>query len=390
MRNIVILGITGSIGTTALRGCTLFNNKIRIVGATCNSRLHEALELCTQHGIPNLCITGKCLDRSQEDSFAAQNGIRIWTDVSEMLSFLRPHTILNGIAGSPGLKASFQAMESCPSSTLALANKESVVLGGQVLFKRAEATGCRIIPVDSEHSAIDELIQAHGHEGISKLVITASGGPFRNLPLEELDEITPAQAVKHPTWKMGPKISIDSSTLANKGLEVIEAHYLFGFCASDIEVVIHPQSVVHSMVRTTSGQVYAQMSPPDMVFPIMRALMWPRVDRQAGSALDFTELDLTFRKLDTSRFPFVADAFECVRLEGAYPIAYNAANEVAVQAFIEEKIRYTDIRNVVRQVLDLDWTAGATTLDDVLSLQETAFSKANAAVRNVAESCRGM
>lgn len=383
MRSIVILGITGSIGTTALRGCELFKDQIHIVGATCNSRLHEALELCKQHEIPNLCITGKGWERSHENVHATPEGIRIWTDISEMLAFLQPHTILNGIAGSPGLKASFCAMESCPSSTLALANKESVVLGGHVLFEKAKKTECRIIPVDSEHSAIDELIQAHGEEGISKLVITASGGPFRNLPLEELDEITPAQAIKHPTWKMGPKISIDSSTLANKGMEVIEAHYLFGFSANDIEVVIHPQSVVHSMVRTTNGQVYAQMSPPDMVFPIMRALMWPKVDRQVGSALDFTELDLTFRKLDSSRFPFVEDAFECVRLEGAYPIAYNAANEVAVQAFIEEKIRYTDIRNVVRQVLDLDWTAGATTLDDVLSMQDEAFAKANTAVKAI-------
>jgi len=388
MRSIIILGITGSIGTTAIRGCELFKDQIRIVGATCNSRLNEAIELCTQHGIPNLCITGKDWKRSHEDSFAAPKGIRIWTDVSEMLSFLQPHTILNGIAGSPGLKASFQAMENCPSSTLALANKESVVLGGHVLFEKSKSTGCRIIPVDSEHSAIDELIQAYGHERVSKLVITASGGPFRTRPLEELSSITPAQAIKHPTWKMGPKISIDSSTLANKGLEVIEAHYLFGFQASDIEVVIHPQSVVHSMVRTTSGQVYAQMSPPDMVFPIMRALMWPKVDRQVGSALDFTELDLTFRKLDDSRFPFVADAFECVRLEGSYPIAYNAADEVAVQAFIDGGIRYTDIRNVVRQVLDLDWTTGATTLDDILSMQDEAFVKANAAVQAIIERYR--
>lgn len=388
MRSIVILGITGSIGTTALRGCTLFKDQIRIVGATCNRSIPEAIGLCTQHGIPNLCITGLSSGRLQEDPFQTPEGIRIWTDVSEMLSFLQPHTILNGIAGSPGLKASFAAMESCPSSTLALANKESVVLGGHVLFKKAETTGCRIIPVDSEHSAIDELVNAHGDEGISKLVITASGGPFRNTPLDELDGITPAQATKHPTWKMGPKISIDSSTLANKGLEVIEAHYLFGFGANDIEVVIHPQSIVHSMVRTKSGQVYAQMSPPDMVFPIMRAIMWPKVNRQVGSPLDFTELDLTFRKLDCVRFPFVADAFECVRLKGAYPIAYNAANEVAVQAFIDGKVRYTDIRNAVRRVLDLGWTTGAATLDDVLSLQEEAFAKARSAVQTIMERYR--
>ena len=372
MRSIVILGITGSIGTTALRGCDAFKDEIRIVGATCNSRLDAALELCTKHGIPNLCMTGDLGSRPMPTC----KGVRIWTDVSEMLSNLKPHTVLNGIAGSPGLNASFQTMDSNPGCTLALANKESVVVGGKVLFEHARRTGCTIIPVDSEHSAIDELIRAHGKDSVSKLVITASGGPFRNRPLEELAAITPQQAVKHPTWNMGPKISIDSSTLANKGLEVMEAHYLFDFPAKDIEVVIHPQSVVHSMVRTKSGQVYAQMSPPDMVFPIMRALLWPNVEREVGTALDFTNLDLTFRKLDEGRFPFVKDAFECIEKEGSYPIAYNAANEVAVQAFIDGKIRYTEIRDVVRRVLDGDWSFDPANLSDVLGSQDMAFAKA--------------
>lgn len=372
MKDIVVLGITGSIGTTALKGCELFKDEIRIVGATCNSRIDDAIGLCRRHAIKNLCITS----HGHAKALPHADGIRIWTDVSEMLSFLGPHTVLNAIAGSPGLRASFQTMDSCPSCTLALANKESVVAGGHVLFEHAKATGCTIIPVDSEHSAIDELIGAHGSEGISRLVITASGGPFRDLPLEKLDSITPQQAIKHPTWKMGPKISIDSSTLANKGLEVIEAHYLFGFGANEIEVVVHPQSIVHSMVRTQSGQVYAQMSPPDMVFPIMRALLWPKVDRPVGAALDFTSLDLSFRKLDLVRFPFVADAFECVNNEGSYPIAYNASNEIAVQAFVDGLIPYTAIRDVERRVLDHDWTFRPKTLDDVLGRQDEAFAKA--------------
>ncbi len=172
-------------------------------------------------------------------------------------------------------------------------------------------------------------------------------------------------AANHPTWRMGPKISIDSSTLANKGLEVIEAHYLFGFDADHIEVVIHPQSVVHSMVRTLSGQIYAQMSPPDMVFPIMRALLWPRVERQVGKALDFTELDLSFRKLDPVRFPFVPDAFECVRLEGSYPIVYNTANEVAVDAFRRHLVKYTQIHDIVRRTMDRDWSFRPQSLGDI-------------------------
>jgi 1-deoxy-D-xylulose-5-phosphate reductoisomerase len=181
-------------------------------------------------------------------------------------------------------------------------------------------------------------------------------------------------AANHPTWNMGPKISIDSSTLANKGLEVIEAHYLFGFDKDHIEVVIHPQSVVHSMVRTLSGQVYAQLSPPDMVFPIMRALLYPRVERQVGKALDFTKLDLTFRAIDFERFPFVADAFECVRLEGSYPIAYNTANEVAVERFRQGLIKYTQIHSTVREALSHDWSFVPRSLDDILQIKDKVIS----------------
>lgn len=360
-RRIIILGITGSIGTTALRGCKIFQENIEIVGASCHNKVEDAIRLCIENNIPNLCITGKTV-------FDAPKQIKIWTNLAEMLQELNADMVLNGIAGSPGLKASFDVIDS--HSNLALANKESVILGGYILFDYAKKNGVQIIPVDSEHSALDELIIAHKNETVEKLVITASGGPFRDKDPKTLSSITPQQAIKHPTWNMGPKISIDSSTLANKGLEVIEAHYLFGFDASHIEVVIHPQSVVHSMIRTASGQVYAQMSPPDMVFPIMRALMWPHVDRQVGSALDFTNLDLTFRKLNPKQFPFVTSAFECVRLEGSYPIAYNAANELAVKAFMENKILYTQIYDKVKEVLDKDWSYEPKNLEDILNINQ--------------------
>lgn len=367
MRSITILGITGSIGTTAIRGISQFRDRIRVVAASCNSRIDRALEVCVENGIPNLCITSEVHGKAPD-----AKGVRIWTSLEEMLHAVKADMVLNGIAGSPGLKASFCIMEA--GSDLALANKESVVMGGSILFRKAQECGVKIIPVDSEHSAIDELIIDSGKENVEKLVITASGGPFRNRPIGELDAITPEVAANHPTWNMGPKISIDSSTLANKGLEVIEAHYLFGFDADHIEVVIHPQSVVHSMVRTRSGQVYAQMSPPDMVFPIMRALLWPTVDRQVGKALDFTNLDLTFRSLDPVRFPFVPDAFECVRLEGSYPIVYNTANEVAVDRFRRGLIRYTQIHDVVRKELDRDWSFAPENLEDILGVQDKVFS----------------
>lgn len=365
-RRIILLGITGSIGKTALRGCSLFQDSLSIVGASCHNNVEDAINLCIENNISNLCITGatKVVPPSQ---------IKIWTNLLDMLNALNADMVLNGIAGSPGLKASFEVLDS--HSNLALANKESVVLGGSLLFEHAKKNNCQIIPVDSEHSALDELIMAHKSETIEKLVITASGGPFRDRDPKTLSSITPEQAIKHPTWNMGPKISIDSSTLANKGLEVIEAHYLFGFDASNIEVVIHPQSVVHSMVRTASGQVYAQMSPPDMVFPIMRALMWPHVDRPVGKALDFTNLDLSFRKLDPKQFPFVASAFECIRLEGSYPIAYNAANELAVRAFMEKKILYTQIYDKVKNILDKDWSYKPKSLQDILQINQSILEQ---------------
>ena len=359
MRTVAILGITGSIGQTALRGIADFADRIRVVAASCNSRADEALAICRALGISNLCIT----DPKNRPCGDNAGGIRIWRSLEEMLREVRADMVLNGIAGSPGLEASFFAIQS--GSDVALANKESVVLGGKLLFAEAGRCKVRIIPVDSEHSAIDELLSDCGRDNVDKLIITASGGPFRNTPVEELRDITPETAANHPTWKMGPKISIDSSTLANKGLEVIEAHYLFGFDADHIQVVIHPQSVVHSMVMARSGQIYAQMSPPDMVFPIMRALLWPAVDRPVGKALDFTSLDLTFRALDVVRYPFVADAFECVRLEGSYPIAYNMADEIAVSWFRQHLIPYTGIHSEVRRILQMDWSESAQSLEDI-------------------------
>lgn len=370
MRSVIILGITGSIGHTALRGVEVYRDRLNVIGASCNSRVQEALAQCKANGIQNLCITS---EKSGVDPKTTElEGVRIWFNLREMLFALKADMVLNGIAGSPGLKASFDIMDA--HSDLALANKESVVMGMNILFEHAQKCGVKIIPVDSEHSALDELVLNCGKENVDKLVITASGGPFRDRPLEELELITPEVAANHPTWRMGPKISIDSSTLANKGLEVIEAHYLFGFDAKHIEVVVHPQSVVHSMVRTLSGQVYAQMSPPDMVFPIMRALMWPHMDRQVGKALDFTNLDLTFRKLDPVRFPFVPDAFECVRLEGSYPIVYNTANEVAVAAFMNHQIRYTQIHDMVKAMLDRDWTFRPQSLEEILAVQDKVFA----------------
>lgn len=341
MKKVVILGITGSIGQTALRGISRCSD-LAIVGATYHNRPFNA-------PYPTLKTNG---ERKQIEDF---------------IRAAQPDIVLNGISGSRGLEASIAAIDSgCP--VLALANKETIVLGGKLFLDYASSKKVTVIPVDSEHSAIDELLITNKVENTDKLIITASGGPFLNTDSAELEKVSPEQAVKHPTWNMGPKISIDSATLANKGLEVIEASFLFGFKPSDIEVVIHPQSIVHSMIRTKSGQIYAQMSPPDMVFPIMRALLERNVTYSVGQVLDFISLDLNFRKLDSERFPFVDCAFRCAESRGFAPSVFNIADEVAVQAFISGKIKFTEIYKVVEKALNLDWGVFPSSVLDIPSI----------------------
>lgn len=353
MKKVAILGVTGSIGTTALKG--IENHKERLSLCCASYHLRKPQNLTC----PLLQLDERCLG------------------LCEFLRENKPDVVLNAIGGTAGLKASIEVLNA--GFELALANKETIVLGGNLFLDYAKKKGITVIPVDSEHSAIDELILTNGRQNIEKLVITASGGPFLNTPLNELEKVSPQMAVKHPTWNMGPKISIDSSTLANKGLEVIEAHYLFNFSANDIEVVIHPQSIIHSMVRTTSGQVYAQMSPPDMTFPIMRALLNRNFSKEVGKELDFTSLNLTFRKPDLTQFPFLKDAYFCIEKEGWYPLVYNAADEVAVKRFTEGHIKFNEIHDVVSKALDMNWGTYNLSLEDIPSAVIEVISRINQA-----------
>lgn len=349
MKKIAILGLTGSIGKTALHALNNYKNSIAIVSGSVNTSIQAGLSLCEEHNIGNLCITGG----EDRQIVSPCSKVNIFTDIRRMLDETRPDIVLNGISGSAGLAASIEVIKA--ECALALANKETVVLGGASFFRFVKEHNGVVIPVDSEHSAIDELLLTHGKNNVNKLIITASGGPFFRKTRDELCFITPNEAVKHPTWKMGPKISIDSATLANKGLEVIEAHFLFGYKAEDIEVVIHPESVVHSMVQTTSGQVYAQMSKPDMSGPIMRALLERNFTLPVSAPPDFSLLDLHFSMPDYKRFPILRLAFECVKKEAHYPIIYNIADEVAVSKFINGELRFTDIDSFVSDALEKKW-----------------------------------
>jgi 1-deoxy-D-xylulose-5-phosphate reductoisomerase len=281
---------------------------------------------------------------------------------------------VNGIAGAAGLVPSLTVLET--GADLALANKETVVMAWPLVKQTAERTGARIIPVDSEHSAIFSLINAHGADTIAEIILTCSGGPFRNSTREELERVRAEDALRHPTWNMGPKITIDSATLANKGLEVIEAARLFNMPPEKIKVVIHPQSIVHSMVRLRDGAVYAQMSKPDMRLPIHSALFYPETAPCPFATLDFTDLQFTFSPPDTARFPMLRLAYEALNADGSgrglAAIAYNAANEAAVTQFINGKIGFQDIPRLVEKVLLQDWSGTPDTLEVIMDADRRA------------------
>ena len=333
MRRVIILGATGSIGTTALDYIRDHREQFIVSGLVANSSKEKLLALAAEFNSPSLLMK----DHSE-------------SDLASFLSAIDADIVLNGIAGAKGLYATIMSLRA--GKDVALANKESVVMGGQFIFSLADSLGCKIIPVDSEHSAIYHLLP---HRNAERLIITASGGPF--IDRKDTSRVTLSDALNHPTWKMGRKITIDSATLANKGLEVIEASYLFGFPADKIDVVVHRQSVVHSMVYTREGAIYAEMSPPDMTHPIITALADGEIElRNVVRPLDFTSLKLTFEKPDFNQFPMLAIAFDVLKSGGSYPIAYNAADEIAVNAFIEGRISFNDISGIVSSVLSSDFS----------------------------------
>lgn len=349
MRSIIILGATGSIGSTCINA---------IIGKKLDFQV-KGLVSFSDPGIIALARTFSC-------PYLLMNGKKD----GELLEFLkenRADIVLNGIAGSAGLKASLDVISL--NMDLALANKESIVLGGSFLFSEAARNGVRIIPVDSEHSCLYNLLRAF--PDARELVITASGGPFYNR--SNTDDVTIGEALNHPTWKMGRKITIDSATLANKGLEVIEAGFLFGFPAGRIRVTVHRQSVVHSLVKVSSGAYYAQLTPPDMTLPIISALSDGKVSLDdIVEPLDFTNLDLTFRSWDKKQFPLLDAAYMCLERKQGWPIAFNMANEVAVNAFLDGRIPYNRIADIVLDVLDGNWASEASSLAEIEQMMAAA------------------
>jgi 1-deoxy-D-xylulose-5-phosphate reductoisomerase len=329
VRRVLLLGSTGSIGTQAL-------DVIRA-----NPRRFEVVGLAAGSDRPTLA--------AQAAEFGVEHTALGAVEAEQLVRDVEADVVLNGITGSVGLGPTLAALE-C-GRTLALANKESLIVGGDLVT--AIAKPGQIVPVDSEHSALAQALRAGERSEIRRLVVTASGGPFRGRRRESLAEVTPDEALAHPTWNMGRVVTTNSATLVNKGLEVIEAHLLFGVPYADIEVVVHPQSIVHSMVEFVDGSTIAQASPPDMRLPISLGLDWPHRVAGVGRPLDWrTASSWTFEPLDDDAFPAVRLAKQVGRAGGTYPAVFNAANEQAVDAFHDGRLSFLGILDVVERVVD--------------------------------------
>ena len=346
-RRIALLGATGSIGRQALD----------VIAAN-----------------PELTVCALASGSQPLDDLASQLGVehvQVGGDLTTLLDASEPDLVLNAVVGFAGVGATLWALER--GVTLALANKESLVAAGDLAMTAWKGGGGLLLPVDSEHSALFQCLDGYTPQAIASVVLTASGGPFRNRSAEELESVTVEEALAHPTWSMGPKITIDSATLANKGLELIEAHYLFGLPYEKIEVVVHPTSVVHALVRLRDGAALAHLGYPDMRVPISFALTHPERRATSVPGLDFsTGLQLEFEPPDPERFPLLPRAREAGERGGTYPCAFNAANEVAVAAFLEGRIRFTEIAALVSDALDEVDGAPAGDLAELVAADEQA------------------
>jgi 1-deoxy-D-xylulose-5-phosphate reductoisomerase len=352
-RRVLVLGSTGSIGTQALDVIAANPDRFELVGLSAGRNADALAAQAREAGVARTAL-----------------GIE---ETVELIREVPADVVLNGITGSVGLAATLAALET--GASLALANKESLIVGG-ALVKAAAAPG-QIVPVDSEHSALAQALRAGDHGEVRRLVVTASGGPFRGRTREQLAEVRPEEALAHPTWDMGRVVTTNSATLINKGLEVIEAHLLFDIPYDRIDVVVHPQSIVHSMVEFVDGSTIAQASPPDMRLPISLGLDWPRRVPGVGAPIDWTSAQQwSFEPLDDETFPAVALARRVGELGDTFPAVYNAANEQAVDAFHARRVPFLGIVETVRRVVDAH-VPGPGTLEGVLAAETWARDEAD-------------
>jgi 1-deoxy-D-xylulose-5-phosphate reductoisomerase len=352
-KRVVLLGATGSIGESTLRVLAAHRDKLELVGVAARSNAKRLAEIAREFpSVRHVALfePGAYL-AAKSTAFPAHVTLHEGTAGLVALAQLPDAgLVLVAVVGTAGLEPALAALAA--GKDLALASKEILVMAGKFVMAAAKKSGAKLLPVDSEHNAVFQCIEGHPHAGLRRIVLTASGGAFRDWPLARLREVTPADAIKHPNWVMGPKITVDSATLANKGLELIEAQWLFGLRADQCQAVLHPQSIVHCLVEFTDGAMLSQLSPPSMTFPIQHALLHPLRATGVEAPLDFTKLlSFEFRPVDEVRFPMMRLAKSAMAAGGVAPAIYNAANEIAVAAFMEGQIPFLAIPRVVEQTL---------------------------------------
>ena len=378
-KRVVVLGATGSIGDSTLKVAHDIPERMEIAGLAANSNVEKLAIAANKTRAPAVCLVDeRKIDilRSKLEYgpkiFVGENGLR------EIARLEGADMVLIAIVGTAGLHPALDAIET--GKDLAVASKEILVMAGEAVTSAAQKSGVKILPVDSEHNAIFQCLDGRRSE-VRRIILTASGGPFREMRASELGAVTVEQALKHPTWNMGPKITIDSATLFNKGLEMIEAHWLFGVGMDRVEVVIHPQSIVHSMVEFTDGSTLAQMSYSDMCFPIQYAVTWPDRVPNTLPPLDFSTLGkLEFEIPRYDDFPALNLARRAGETSGTLPAVLNAANEVAVAAFLNRQIRFPQIWKTVAQVMDRHQVVAHPNLDAILAADQWARAEATAAI----------
>src|SRR2546421_5069755 len=378
-KRVVILGATGSIGASALKVARDIPERMEIVGLAANSNAEKLAAAANETRAQSVCLVDEtkidALQRAltyKPRIFVGEEGLR------EIACLTDAEMLLVAIVGTGGLRPALAAIES--GKDLAVASKEILVMAGEIVMREARENHVHVLPVDSEHNAIFQCLDGRSSE-VRRIILTASGGPFREVPAREFVDLTPEQALKHPTWNMGPKITIDSATLFNKGLEMIEAHWLFGVEMKRVDVVIHPQSIVHSMVEFADGSTLAQLSYSDMCFPIQYAVTWP--DRVANTlpSLDFS----TLRKLESeipryADFPALHLARRAGETSGTLPAVMNAVNEIAVAGFLNRQLRFPQIWQTVAEVMDRHRTVAHPDLDAILAADQWARAEATAAI----------
>lgn len=353
MKNIIILGSTGSIGVSALKVIKQHPEKYRVAALSAARNIGLLLRQIKEFKPVAVSVLDESLAERLKtklgkgpapDIFFGKNGYK------QIATMEGTDTVISAMTGAAGLIPTFEAIQS--GKNIALANKETMVMAGGLVMDEAKKRGVSILPVDSEHSAILQSLQGHPREDLKRIILTASGGPFRNLSLDEMRKMTAAQALNHPNWDMGPKITIDSATLMNKGLEVIEAKWLFDLPLEKIGVLVHPQSIIHSMAEYIDGSIIAQLGVPDMTIPISYALSYPHHLRNHLSPLDLlTAGDLQFQKPDMSRFRCLALALEAAKTGGTMPAVLNGSNEIAVDAFLKGQIGFLDIPALIEKTM---------------------------------------